>query len=49
MSERHWLDALGVLKVQRSRLDLSYLEKWAAEFGVTDLLARALVDAGVEP
>ncbi|HUS38375.1 MAG TPA: hypothetical protein VMX74_02945, partial [Pirellulales bacterium] len=34
VSERQWLDVLGVLKVQRDRLDLTYLRRWAAELNV---------------
>ncbi|HEX6799638.1 MAG TPA: hypothetical protein VF116_18160 [Ktedonobacterales bacterium] len=46
-SERQWLDVLGVMKVQAEALDLAYLRHWAPELGVADLLARALVDAGL--
>ena len=41
ISERQWLDVLGVLKVQADKLDWTYLETWANQIGVTDLLARA--------
>ncbi len=47
VSERHWNDVLGVLKVQQASLDLPYLRHWAAMLGVTDLLLRALADAGI--
>jgi len=46
MSDRQWRDALGVLKVQGRRLDLSYLRHMAAGLGVRDLLERAIQDLG---
>jgi len=46
VSDRQWNDILGVLKVQGSNLDMIYLRRWAAALQVTDLLERALVDAG---
>jgi hypothetical protein len=42
VSDRQWLDLLGVLKVKRGQLDISYIERWAAELGLGDLLRRAL-------
>ena len=42
MSDRQWHDTLGVIQVQGDRLDMTYLDRWAAELGVTDLLKRAL-------
>jgi hypothetical protein len=48
VSERQWLDVEGVLKVQRGRLDLMYLRRWAAELNVADLLERALGEAAGE-
>ena len=47
VSERQWLDVLGVLKVQGDRLDLVYLESQAQRAGVADLLARARMEAGL--
>jgi hypothetical protein len=44
-SERQWTDVLGILKVQRGRLDLEHLERWARELGVGELLQRALAEA----
>lgn len=48
VSDRQWNDILGVLKVQGTNLDMSYLQHWAANLNVTDLLERALVDAGLK-
>jgi hypothetical protein len=46
-SARQWGDILGVLKKQGTALDLAYLDRWATALGVTDLLERALVEAGL--
>ncbi len=45
ISERQWRDAVGVLKVQKGRLDMGYLARWAVELGLTDLLQRAWQEA----
>ncbi|MCX6903490.1 MAG: hypothetical protein NTW03_08435 [Verrucomicrobia bacterium] len=47
VSERQWNDVLGVLKVQGPALDRAYLRDWALALGLTDLLRRALDDAGL--
>ena len=45
ISERQWNDVLGVLKVQRDQLDLSYLKHWATQLDILDLLEKALVES----
>ncbi|MGD0654850.1 MAG: hypothetical protein ABSA16_10935 [Thermoguttaceae bacterium] len=41
ISDKQWNDILGVMKVQQDALDRDYLEKWAIELGVDDLLHKA--------
>jgi hypothetical protein len=41
VSERQWADIVGVIAVQGDALDTEYLDRWARELGVSDLLARA--------
>lgn len=47
VSEKQWDDILGVLKVQAGTLDYDYLNAWAAELGISDLLNNAFADAGI--
>ncbi len=44
-STQQWSDILGVLKVQAGRLDDAYLDQWAADLGVADLLERVRAQA----
>jgi hypothetical protein len=39
-SERQFNDALNVAKLQRDNLDRAYLEKWARELDILDLLEK---------
>jgi hypothetical protein len=39
--DQQWKDILGVLKVEAGRLDETYLDHWAAQLQVIDLLAKA--------
>lgn len=43
-SERQWKDILGVLKIQRDSLDFEYMQIWAKQIKVNDLLERALAE-----
>jgi hypothetical protein len=47
VSEKQWLDILGILKVQAGQLDRSYLAEWAARLDLSPLLERALDEAGL--
>lgn len=46
VSEQQWRDVAGVLRVQQARLDKAYLREMASSLGVSDLLERALTEAG---
>lgn len=47
VSDRQWRDVLGVLKVMRGRLDLTFLSETALAAGIADLLDRAMREAGL--
>lgn len=47
VSERQWLDALGVLKARGARLDVGYMRQLAGQMEVADLLQRILAQAGL--
>lgn len=47
VSDRQWKDIQGVLKVQGIALNMDYLQRWAAVLDVSDLLERALSEAGL--
>ena len=46
ISDRQWNDILAVLKVQILAIEVDYLEKWAKPLGVSELLEKALDEAG---
>lgn len=48
VSQRQWNDVQGVLRLQKNRLDHSYLHSWAAELDIANLLTEALAEAGKE-
>lgn len=41
VSERQWLDVIGVMRMQADQLDNAYLDRWVTSLGVADLLERA--------
>jgi hypothetical protein len=47
ISERQWSDIVGVMRVHRAALDRRYLEYWAGELGVADLLQKAWTEAEI--
>lgn len=42
VSEKQWNDILGLIDMQKDRLNLTELRRWAAELDVADLLEKAL-------
>lgn len=49
ISERQWLDVIGVIRVQGPELDRKYMSRWASALGNGDLLERAFAEAGKPP
>jgi hypothetical protein len=45
-SERQFTDALNVAKIRRNDLNWPYLQRWAADLGVMDLLERLHNEVG---
>jgi hypothetical protein len=45
VSDRQWRDVLGILRGARVGLDRPYLDRWAAQLHVGDLLGRAFDQA----
>ncbi len=44
-SERQWRDVQGILKIQKINLDFDYLNHWATDLGLADLLEKAIAEA----
>lgn len=40
-SERQYDDAVGIIRVQADRLEWDYIDRWADDLGVRDLVSRA--------
>ena len=47
VSERQWLDVVGVVKVQGNSLNTDYLIHWSKTLDLFDLLKQAFLDAGI--
>ncbi len=45
VSDRQWRDVLGLVRAAPTDLDRAYLEHWASDLAVRDLLAQALEQA----
>jgi len=48
VSERQWLDVIGVIKVQGDLLDKKYLKRWSQKLGLSSLLKDAFEAADVK-
>jgi hypothetical protein len=48
VSERQWLDVIGVIKVQGDLLDKKYLKRWSQKLGLASLMQNAFDEAGVK-
>ena len=46
VSERQWLDIIGVIKIQGNLLDADYLQHWAKELHLLELLEKASPETG---
>ena len=44
-SAKQWRDVVEVLRISGPVLDLPYIERWAVELGIDDLLRRALLQS----
>ena len=47
VSEQQWKDIRGVFETQGDRLDQAYLDRWAPDLGVADLLQRMRQECGI--
>ena len=48
VSERQWLDIIGVIKVQADNLDKKYLKSWAKKLGLYELLKKAFLECDIQ-
>ena len=48
VSERQWLDTIGVIKVQGDLLDKKYLKSWSQKLGLSSLMQKAFDEADVK-
>ena len=48
VSERQWLDVIGVIKVQGDLLHKKYLKRWSKKLGLSSLMQKAFGEADVK-
>ncbi len=47
VAERQWKDVIGVLEIQKGKLDIGYLKQWAETLKLDELLQQAFDAAGI--
>ena len=47
ISNRQWNDIIGVMRRQSKTLDLAYLQHWAVELSVLELLEQAFAETSI--
>ena len=48
VSDRQWLDVIGVIKVQGESLDKSYLKDWSQKLQILELLSKAFNESEIK-
>jgi len=48
VSDRQWLDVIGVIKIQGDSLDKSYLKEWSQKLKIPELLNKAFNESGIK-
>ena len=48
VSQRQWLDVLGVIKIQGDSLDKNYLQVWTKKLGIFDLLKNVFDETEIQ-
>ncbi len=48
VSDRQWLDVIGVIKVQGESLDKTYLKDWSQKLQILELLNKAFDESGIK-
>jgi len=48
VSDRQWLDVIGVIKVQGESLDKSYLKDWSQKLQILELMNKAFNESGIK-
>lgn len=48
VARQQWNDVLSILRVQKNSVDLEYLQRWAKNLKIYNLLEKAIQEAGIQ-